>query len=174
MLKPVSEANERAVYQSMADGCRGALQVPGARSPALPGLCAGLRGDCTQAGRAPFFRSGGPWSAICWTPRRGQLAAPYVLTLLPACKRWGQPGDVDAVRGECERPLAAIGLFCPTLILLPYNTPDSVCACAQGYAGSIEADLRAARAAPPGSRLAMAVQVGPLGAVGKAREQARA
>ena len=55
MLKPVSEANERAVYQSMADGCRGALQVPGARSPALPGLCAGLLGDCTQAGRAPFL-----------------------------------------------------------------------------------------------------------------------
>jgi len=33
MLKPVSEANERAVYQSMADGCRGALQVPGAPLP---------------------------------------------------------------------------------------------------------------------------------------------
>ena len=27
MLAPVSEANERAVYQSMADGCRAALQV---------------------------------------------------------------------------------------------------------------------------------------------------
>lgn len=29
----------------------------------------------------------------------------------------------------------------------------------QGYANGIEADLRAARTAPPGSRLAMAVQV---------------
>ncbi len=33
MLAPVSEANERAVYQSMADGCRAALQV---RNPHKP------------------------------------------------------------------------------------------------------------------------------------------
>ncbi len=94
--------------------------------------------------------------------------------LLPACKQWDSLATSTlSVASVSDRALA-IGLYYPNLILLPYNTPDSVCACAQGYAGGIEADLRAARAAPPGSRLAMAVQVGPLGAVGKAREQARA
>jgi hypothetical protein len=39
MCAPVSEANERAVYLSMAEGCRGALQVGRMLDSSRPHIC---------------------------------------------------------------------------------------------------------------------------------------
>lgn len=99
MCAPVSEANERAVYLSMAEGCRGALQV---RARALGGPA--QASPCAAAWTAPstnprshdmLFFGGGVLAA-----QLSSLLVAWVVPCLPdhtpallGTSAWHNPGE---------------------------------------------------------------------------------